>query len=117
MKLLSRYGPPLLLMIVVFALSAQPNLGTGLGTWDTVLRKGAHMLEFGLLWWLWWRAFEFRWALAAAAITLVYAASDEFHQHFVRGRHGDPLDVVIDAGGVLLGVFVLARTRSWRPSH
>lgn len=108
---LTRFGPPLLLMAVIFALSAQPNLGTGLGTWDTILRKGAHMAEFGLLWWLWWRAFGFRHAPVAVAITLVYAASDEFHQSFVHGRHGSPVDWLIDATGVALAVLVVTRSR------
>jgi hypothetical protein len=51
-----RFVPPLVLMAVIFALSAQPDLNSGLGSWDTILRKCAHMLEYGLLWFLWWRA-------------------------------------------------------------
>jgi hypothetical protein len=110
-RLLARFAPPLLLMIVIFGLSAQPNLGTGLGTWDTVLRKGAHMTEFALLWWLWWRAFQPRRPVLAAVITLAYAASDELHQHFVTGRHGSPVDWLIDAAGVGLIVAVTLRRR------
>ncbi|MDA0184533.1 VanZ family protein [Solirubrobacter phytolaccae] len=98
-----RFGPPLLLMAVIFFLSAQPDLGTGLGTWDTILRKGAHMVEFGLLWLLWWRALGRRRALAAL-ITLAYAASDELHQRFVDGRHGSPVDWLIDATGVAVAI-------------
>jgi hypothetical protein len=113
MQTLLRFGPPLLLMAVIFGLSAQPNLGTGLGTWDTILRKGAHMAEFGLLWWLWWRAFGYRWVGAAVAITLAYAASDELHQRFVEGRHGSPLDWLIDAAGVAVAI-ALTRLASWR---
>ena len=116
MQTIARFGPPLLLMAVIFGLSAQPDLGTGLGTWDTILRKGAHMAEFGLLWWLWWRAFGCRWPLAAAAITLAYAASDEFHQRFVDGRHGSPVDWLIDAAGVAVAIALtrLVRTRTAR---
>ena len=55
-----RFAPPLLLMGLIFFLSAQPDLNSGLGTWDTVLRKLAHMAEFGLLWLLWWRALGLR---------------------------------------------------------
>ena len=108
MRAVSRFAPPLAVMAVIFAFSAQPDLGTGLGVWDTILRKLAHMAEYGLLWWLWWRAFEYRHAVAAAAVTLAYAASDEFHQSFVTGRHGSPVDVLIDAAGVALAALAVA---------
>ena len=58
MRLAFRFGPPLALMGVIFFFSAQPDLGTGLGTWDLILRKAAHMAEYGLLWFLWYRALE-----------------------------------------------------------
>jgi VanZ family protein len=104
MTTFGRLAPPLALMALIFALSAQPDLGTGLGVWDTVLRKGAHMTEYGLLWFAWWRALGFRHRGAAAAIALAYAASDELHQHFVAGRHGTPVDVAIDAAGIAIAV-------------
>src|SRR5215213_2413387 len=100
MSAVSRFAPPLLLMAVIFALSAQPDLNSGLGTWDTVLRKLAHMAEYGLLWWLWWRALGFGHPGPAIAIAVAYAATDEFHQHFVHGRVGHLLDVAIDAAGI-----------------
>ena len=119
MDLISRLGPPLALMAVIFAFSAQPDLSTGLGTWDTILRKAAHMAEYGLLWWLWWRAFGYRHMAAAAAITFAYAASDELHQSFVTGRHGTPVDVAIDAAGVALAIVAvdLRRRRRFRASR
>jgi VanZ family protein len=99
---LTRFGPPLALMAVVFALSAQPDLGTGLGTIDLVARKLAHMAVFGLLWLLWLRALGPGSLVPAAAITIAYAVSDEWHQTMVEGRSGSPLDVLIDAAGVAL---------------
>ena len=102
MKAPTRFIPPVLLMGVIFALSAQPDLNSGLGGWDTLLRKLAHMGEFALLWWLWLRALGR--PLTAALITLAYAASDEWHQSFVHGRTGSPIDWVIDAVGVGLAV-------------
>jgi VanZ family protein len=103
-SLLKRFGPPLLLMGLIFFLSAQPDLNSGLGDWDTFLRKGAHMAEYGLLWFLWWRALGYGNPIAAIAITLLWAASDEYHQSFVEERHGSPWDVAIDAVGVGLAV-------------
>ena len=107
----SRFLPPLALMALIFALSAQPNLRTDLGVWDLVLRKLAHMTEFGLLWALWMRAL--RRPVASTAITLAYAATDELHQSFVAGRHASPWDWAIDAAGV--GLAVLAWWRYSQP--
>jgi VanZ family protein len=97
-----RFGPPLLLMAVIFFFSAQPDLNSGLGDWDTVGRKLIHAATYGALWFLWWRALGYGNAGAAIAITLLYAASDEFHQTFTEGRHGTPVDVLIDATGVMI---------------
>ena len=90
---------------LIFVLSSVPDLGTGLGGWDLVLRKLAHATEYAILGFLLLRAVGREpWALA---LGVAYAVSDEVHQHFVAGRHGAPLDVVIDAIGVTVGVFLL----------
>jgi VanZ family protein len=108
---LSRFAPPLLLMGGIFFLSAQPDLNSGLGTWDTVLRKLAHMAEFGLLWFLWWRALGYGNRLVPALIAIAYAITDELHQTTVEGRVGSPVDVLIDTAGVALAVLVARRAR------
>jgi VanZ family protein len=106
MALVGRFAPPLALMGLIFMLSAQPDLSSGLGTADLVLRKLAHMTEYGVLWFLWLRALGGgegrRVVLAAACIAVAYAATDEFHQTFVDGRHGTPVDVLIDATGITI---------------
>jgi VanZ family protein len=112
MRLVLRFVPPLALMGVIFFFSAQPDLSTGLGTWDLILRKAAHMAEYGLLWFLWYRALEVPSPLPAVAITLAYAATDEFHQTFVTGRHGTPVDVLIDAAGVAIAVAIHSRRKA-----
>jgi VanZ family protein len=98
---------------VIFAFSSIPSLGTGLGTWDYVLRKGAHMTEYAILACLLIRATgSAAWAFGLA---VAYAATDEFHQSFVHGRHGTPLDVGIDAVGALIGLALWRRSklRGW----
>ena len=112
MRAISRFGPPLVLLGGIFFFSAQPDLGTGLGVWDTILRKAAHMAEYGLLWFLWHRALQRPSPLPAALITLAYAASDELHQSFVDGRHGTPVDVLIDAAGIAVAIAVHTRWRA-----
>lgn len=110
----SRFAPPLALMGMIFALSAQPDLNSGLGTIDLIGRKFVHMAEYGLLFLLWSRAFEWRRPLAAAAISIAYAATDEWHQTFVYGRHGAPVDVLIDSVGIALAYCICSRQRAVR---
>ncbi len=100
----SRYAPPLAVMALIFALSATPDLSSGLGAWDTLLRKLAHITIFGLLWLTLARAAYWRRPLLATAVAILYAISDELHQSVVEGRHGTPVDVAIDALGIGLAV-------------
>jgi VanZ family protein len=95
--------------MVIFAFSSIPSLSSGLGTWDLILRKIAHLSEYAILGALLMRAIQ-RPAIAILAGGL-YAVSDEFHQHFVRGRHAAWYDVVIDTVGVTIGVLAWSRLR------
>jgi VanZ family protein len=103
----SAWAPVVLWAGLIFALSSIPDLGTGLGTWDTVLRKLAHTAEYAILGALLLRAVQN--VPAAVLLASAYAATDEVHQTFVSGRHGSPLDWAIDSAGALLGVAVAAR--------
>jgi VanZ family protein len=89
-------------MALIFALSATPDLSSGLGAWDFALRKLAHITIFAVLWLTLARATDWRRPILTTAIAIVYAISDEFHQSFVEGRHGTPVDVAIDTLGMSL---------------
>jgi VanZ family protein len=108
-RVLTLWAPVALWAGVIFALSSIPNLGTGLGTWDYVLRKCAHMTEYAILAALLYRALGRQ--VPAFLAALAYAASDELHQRFVHGRHGTPVDVAIDAVGIVAGLLVWERVR------
>ena len=106
-------------MAVIFALSAQPHLNSGLGLVDTIGRKLVHFAEYALLTFLWWRALrgrttEGRAVLAALVIASAYAASDEYHQRFVEGRHGSPFDWAVDTAGAAAAALRLSRSRRAR---
>jgi VanZ family protein len=98
---------------LIFALSSIPTLGTGLGTWDLVLRKLGHAAEFAVLAALLLRALGRE--LPAFLLAVAYAATDELHQHFVEGRNASPLDIGIDAAGAAIGLALLGRRRALRP--
>lgn len=114
--------PPLALMAVIFVLSNQPDLSSGLGALDLIGRKLIHAGEYALLCFLWWRLLREalphrRAVLAAFVVSVLYAASDEFHQSFVEGRNGTPVDVAIDATGAGLAAFALTRARTYARSR
>ncbi|MDX6691248.1 MAG: hypothetical protein QOG15_2705 [Solirubrobacteraceae bacterium] len=110
MRLVSRYGPPLAVMGLIFFLSAQPDLSTHLGTVDLLLRKLAHITIYAALWLTVARALDWRRPVITTIFALLYAVSDEFHQTFVTDRHGTPVDVMIDAIG--MGLAALAWLRA-----
>jgi VanZ family protein len=105
---LRKWGPAILMMLVIFLASSTPSKDMpGFGSWDTIVKKGGHMLGYALLalsyahglglnkkhWWM------LPWLLA-----ILYAASDEFHQSFVPGRNATPVDVGIDTIGAGIGL-------------
>ena len=90
-----------------------------------IVRKFAHGYEYMILCLLSWRAFRGRpdrvgpaWKRATAwkawGVATVYAASDEFHQWFVPGRHAAVQDVVIDSCGAATGIAALHLLGRWR---
>lgn len=101
---------------VIFLMSSLPGGGDGADKPLTagfvvyvLSRKCAHVFEYGVLYWLIYRAFtqggtlKGRWAtLAAFTLSMLYAVSDELHQTFTPLRHGTPIDVLVDFIGVCI---------------
>ncbi len=81
-------------------------------SWQFIVRKAAHMWEYALLGLLasnMLRSFSIKGVkglLVSPVICLVYAVSDEIHQHFVSGRACRLLDVTIDFVGAICGATV-----------
>jgi VanZ family protein len=115
---LALWLPPLALMGLIFFFSAQPSLDSGLGLIDQIGRKLIHFAQYALLCFLCWRALEpstnrRRAVLLAFVIASAYAATDEYHQSFVEGRHGTPVDWLIDsAGAAAAALWLRSRTRT-----
>src|SRR3954465_6259180 len=80
-RALTVWLPVVLWAAVIFTFSSIPSLSSGLGVWDTVLRKGAHVTEYAILGALLLRAVG--GVLPAFAIGILYAGTDELHQSFV----------------------------------
>lgn len=115
------WGPVLALMSLLFISSAQPKItppGTPPdlvylsgampvfpGVLDTLIKKSAHFIVYGLLGLLAMRAcihwgIEPRQAMYfAITLTAAYALSDELHQAFIPGRHPSGIDIGLDFAG------------------
>jgi VanZ family protein len=118
-RFIKNWLPVILWAGLIFYLSAQPSLKSGMPwPYDFILRKGAHIFEFGILFFLLLRVFDSqnfspkKALLWAFVLAILYAMSDEFHQLFVSGRVGALSDVVID----FLGIFLLTWWRIRRLS-
>ena len=75
-----------------------------------ILRKLGHVTGYALLTALWWWALRGvigRPLLIAVCIAFAYACTDEFHQTFVSGRTGTPVDVAIDSIGMAIAALLI----------
>jgi VanZ family protein len=100
---------PIALMGVIFYLSAQPSSGHH-PWWEVIFRKFGHISGYALLTALWWwalRGVVRRPLLIAVCIAFAYACTDEFHQTFIRGRTGTPVDVGVDAIGMAIAALLI----------
>lgn len=136
---LRRYGPLVVWMVVIF-IASTGNMSASktsrilrpLLIWlfpgiteesllfgHFLVRKGAHLTEYGLLALLAARAFlsstqdmlRRHVYVASFCLVAVYALLDEFHQSFVSTRTGTIYDSLIDMAG---GAFALVLLAAWR---
>ena len=116
MNTLKRWLPSILLMAIIFAFSSTPsNEMPKFGLADYLVKKGGHMLGYGLLALANLRGLNGKRPWLAWMLTVAFAASDEFHQSFVAGRHASIWDVLLfDNLGSLLGLWAarLFQTRN-----
>ena len=114
----SLWGPALVWAGLIFFLSSIPYLSSGLKQ-DFLLRKAAHVTEYAVLAALLWRALKGgrpfsvgRLFALSLFISVLYAASDEWHQSFVPTRGPSVRDVLIDSAGALAACLILLRRSS-----
>jgi len=133
-RMLRAWGLCILWMAVIFSMSAMTGRASGeqsgvlarllsslfsmfsgtveQGEIEFIIRKGAHVSEFALLFALYFRALYLsekkHCGISAFALTVLYAATDELHQFFVPGRSANAADVMIDAAGALTAWIILA---------
>ena len=98
-------------------------------TWHFFLRKTGHVIGYGTLSILLFRAWKatlpvrgnprwaWVWSLDAVLMTALVASLDEWHQSFLPSRTGTVRDVVLDSvAGILAQVLVYIWLRGWQAS-
>ena len=113
-------------IIIPFLLRLFPHMSQRALDWIHLgIRKTAHLVEYGILGLLLWRAIpEHRpspevadWWRAGVALLVAtfYGATDEFHQSFVPSRGPSVHDVMIDACGAAIALTVTCLANRGRP--
>jgi VanZ family protein len=116
----SRYTVPFLLWL-------KPGMSpTTIWKIVVIARKCAHVSEYAVLAFLLSRALRSVPALRTKTLMVcgavlvgcsVFAASDEFHQTFVKSRTPSVHDVLLDVAGALLGLLIGASFARHRPNR
>ncbi len=102
--------------IVPFLLWLKPDISPEtVASVHFFIRKFAHVGEYAILALLLFRAAicvtNLKWSMSILCVSiwsicLVVAATDEFHQTFVRSRGPSVRDIMIDSGGAIVGLLV-----------
>lgn len=113
--MVNKWAPPFLWMVFIFSLSSQRSVGvTHTYIYDFMIFKSIHMIEYAVLYFLFFRAFfSLKLSLVyqfifPVVISIFFAASDEIHQLFVTSREGTIRDVLIDTVGIII-MYILIR--------
>jgi VanZ family protein len=102
--------------VVPFLLWLKPGMSPNtIWTILVIVRKCAHVIEYTVLALLLWRALRNLPSLRTKPLMVfgavllgcgLFAATDEFHQTFVKSRTPSVRDVFLDVGGAFLGLLI-----------
>lgn len=102
------------MMIAILTMSSTPSSNLPNFNWaDLIVKKGGHMLGYGLLSLAYLRGLGWKnqhlwlaWLLA-----VMYAVTDETYQSFIPGRHDSAWDVIIDSIGAAIPLFIIYQAK------
>ena len=112
-KRILRWIPAVVIMALIFIASSTPGDEVPeFGAIDLIVKKGGHMTGYALLAIACFLAAYgdtkkmTRSAIISLCISIVYAASDEYHQSFTPDRFPSITDVGIDTAGAIVGICI-----------
>lgn len=102
------------MMVIIFVFSSIPSSEMpNFDAFDYIVKKGGHAFGYGLLGLSYLRGLKGksedvskRWFFITWTMAVLFSTTDEFHQSFVPGRHPALTDVMIDAFGAALALFI-----------
>lgn len=114
--------PPFIWMGMVYFMSSQKSVSiTSNPTSEFVTFKTLHMVEYALLFFLFYRAFhsiknmsEYSFTIYSFVIALSYSLTDELHQLFIPTRQGRMRDIIFDIVGMLIMYGIIRKVRLLR---
>lgn len=107
--------PVTLWMILIFRISSISSLpSNGVYAVDFTIKKTAHLIEYTILFLLWFRALGEKNPGRALIYSLIYAFTDEIHQLFIPGRTGKLRDVGIDFSGMAISALLIIKFDLWK---
>ncbi len=110
---ISKYWLPVVVWcLVIFGFSSLQIGASSEFYWkDFVIKKSAHLVEYGILSVLFYRALinskvsEKKSMFYSVFFAFVYGLTDEFHQSFTPGRGPSLRDTLIDMTGAIIFIF------------
>lgn len=107
------WTPPVVWALVIFSFSSGTVPKASPVYWeDFVVKKFAHVIFFGILALLVYRALlgegfsRKKSAVIAVLVSVSYGVSDEYHQMFTQGREATVRDVLFDGLGASIAMFM-----------
>lgn len=115
-RILLFWSPVILWSLAIYAVSDRTVPKSSEFFWqDFVIKKFAHIVEYGILSIFIYRAFlnegvdKNKAGVWAIILTTLYGVSDEYHQSFVLGRQSRIRDVVFDFLGAGSAIYLILR--------
>lgn len=116
-KLITNWLPVVLWAAVIFYFSSLKQIKVSdFLFWDFLPKKIAHVAEYAILYALIYRATNKNFIIAYI-LTVLFAATDEFHQTFVPGRTGTPLDLGFDSSGANISAYLIWKLKQNLPKR
>jgi len=124
-KFILYWLPTILWMLMIFYFSSHPRFDITYKfvfdfiilkalRFDFIILKALHMVEYGILYFLFFRAFYKTTTFSLSQqfffsfiLSLFYAVTDEIHQLFIPTREGRIRDIIIDMAGIGLAYYYI----------
>ncbi|MBI2029701.1 VanZ family protein [Candidatus Gottesmanbacteria bacterium] len=115
MKKLNYWFPSIVIALTIFILSSRQRISVSDEFFiNFAFFKSLHVVEYGIFCFFNYRAIlntvtndKKKAGIISLAITILYAATDEYHQTLVPTRTGKPKDLIFDTMGAVISIIFI----------